>query len=429
MSLADIVDVQITATTATADRAGFGVPLIAAHHTQYADRVRTYTNLQGLVDDGFVTTSPTYLLAAALLSQNPRPKTFKVGRRALAPAHAYELTVTDATQGRVYTVTINGVAVTYTVGAAETPTTVATALELLIDAAGAWSSTSATSVITVSNVGGAALTFSGLNAELKLRETTADPGIATDLTAINAADADWYALLIDSNGEAEILAAAAWIEAQEKIFIASTADTLVTDAGTTTDVASDLETAAYARTALLYSVFPQAAAAWAGKLLPTDPGSETWAFKTLATVPYSSLTASQVTALDNKSANHYTRIAGNNLVRKGKVSAGEYIDVVRFRDWLKARIQERILNVLMNAAKLPYTDAGVDVVRSEIYAQLRQGIAVGGLAADPEPTVTAPKVADIDPADRANRLLPDVEFSATLAGAIHALEIRGTLSV
>jgi hypothetical protein len=42
--------------------------------------------------------------------------------------------------------------------------------------------------------------------------------------------------------------------------------------------------------------------------------------------------------------------------------------------------------------------------------------------------VTAPKVADIDPADRAARLLPDVQFSATLASAIHAVEITGSLT-
>jgi hypothetical protein len=41
----------------------------------------------------------------------------------------------------------------------------------------------------------------------------------------------------------------------------------------------------------------------------------------------------------------------------------------------------------------------------------------------------APKVKDVSSADRANRVLPDVTFSATLAGAIHAVEILGTISV
>jgi hypothetical protein len=52
----------------------------------------------------------------------------------------------------------------------------------------------------------------------------------------------------------------------------------------------------------------------------------------------------------------------------------------------------------------------------------------GFLAASPAPVVTVPKAADIAPTDRANRDLKGVEWSATVAGAVHAIEITGTLS-
>ena len=58
----------------------------------------------------------------------------------------------------------------------------------------------------------------------------------------------------------------------------------------------------------------------------------------------------------------------------------------------------------------------------------RHGL-TGVLAADPVPIVQAPLVADIDPADKAARILPDITFQATLAGAIHKLVITGVLSV
>jgi hypothetical protein len=79
--------------------------------------------------------------------------------------------------------------------------------------------------------------------------------------------------------------------------------------------------------------------------------------------------------------------------------------------------------------KIPYTDKGVDLVRCEIMAQLKEAITVGVLASQPEPTVHAPKVADIPDLDKSKRLLPNVSFSGTFAGAIHALKINGVVSL
>ena len=75
-----------------------------------------------------------------------------------------------------------------------------------------------------------------------------------------------------------------------------------------------------------------------------------------------------------------------------------------------------------------------NLIASEIYAVLQQGVAVGGLlpgdGADiPAPTVIVPKVADQDPLDRAARHFPGITASARLAGAIHSTEISVTLSV
>ncbi len=55
----------------------------------------------------------------------------------------------------------------------------------------------------------------------------------------------------------------------------------------------------------------------------------------------------------------------------------------------------------------------------------------GDQALDPEtePVITAPLVKDVSTIDRGNRLLPDVEFSARIAGAIHTFQIQGVLSI
>jgi hypothetical protein len=69
------------------------------------------------------------------------------------------------------------------------------------------------------------------------------------------------------------------------------------------------------------------------------------------------------------------------------------------------------------------------MIKSVLFAVLKDGIRAGGLSSDPAPEVTAPAVADVDSITKAGRILPDVKFTATLAGAIHNLEISGTLSV
>lgn len=75
------------------------------------------------------------------------------------------------------------------------------------------------------------------------------------------------------------------------------------------------------------------------------------------------------------------------------------------------------------------TDSGIASIKNVLKAQLQQGVDRGVLASDPAPVVTAPRAADVSPVDKANRLLPDVKFQATIAGAVHAVQIRGIVSL
>jgi hypothetical protein len=196
---------------------------------------------------------------------------------------------------------------------------------------------------------------------------------------------------------------------------------------------SDLKTAAYSRTAALYhrtfGGTEWAAAAWLAGRLTSTPGSDTWAFKTLAGISVDRLTQGEQTSITNKYGSYYVAIGGINNTYEGKSGSGEYMDTIRFVDWLYARIRERVIFVLSNNAKIPYTDSGVGIMKGAIEAVLLQGVQAGGLAADPAPVVIAPKVADVAAEDRIARLLPDVEFTAQLAGAIHRLEVTGTIAV
>lgn len=439
MSLDDIVQVNITAETTTPTRPGFGTPLILAYHTRWtSDRVREYSKLLEMTDDGFLVTDPAYIAASKVFSQNPRPKKIKIGRRTNAPIQTVDLTPINVTQGYVYNITIGGVTATYTNGASETVATVCTALAAAIEAlsnTALFSATaSATKVTVTTATAGDLLDYTAMPdaADLTFADVTADPGIVADLTACQAEDDDWYGLLLDSQSKAEVVAIAAAVETLTKLFVFNTSDTECFNAGSTTDVFATLKSSNYARTIGLFShkqSLAYSGAAWMGNRFPYDPGSDTWAYKTLKGITTDSLSSGRVNAILAKRANVYTEVAGVSITQAGKSFSGEWADVTRFIDWLKSEIQIRVFARLVNAQKIPYTDVGVDTIKSVIQGALDRGVQVGGLSGNPAPYVEAPAVADVDPTTKGARILPDVHFYGTLAGAIHTLEIQGTLSI
>lgn len=440
--LDQIIQVNITRNTTSPSQVGFGTPMLASYHTKYVDRVRTYTSLSSMEDDGFTSADPAYKMAADLLAQSPTVPNFKVGRLDNASAQTIDFTPSDTTEGLVYTIKVTGPGgaaslagetFSYTVAASDTVALICDGLVAAMAAnVGSWTVTdNATHITIAADNSGELFGFSDLNAELESKDNTPDPGLAADLGAILTADQDWYGFALDSNSEAQINAAAAWVEANERIFIAQSSDNDILVSLTTTDIASDLQTAAYDRTALFFHRGNQdyISAAFLGKALPPNPGTVTNAYKTLSSINVDSLTSSNLTVLDAKGANHYTRLAGVNITRYGIVSSGEYLDIIQGTDWLKARIQERIYGVLVNNGKVPYTTSGINLIRAEILAQLRIGVQRGFLAASPEPTCTVPAIGDVAAADKAQRLLQDVLFRATLAGAIHKVTVDGQLTL
>lgn len=75
--------------------------------------------------------------------------------------------------------------------------------------------------------------------------------------------------------------------------------------------------------------------------------------------------------------------------------------------------------------KVPYTDTGIAMVVSVMHKRLQDAVAQGLLASF---TISPPKVADIPDNDKANRVVPDIPFTAVLQGAVHTLTIRGYLT-
>jgi len=166
-------------------------------------------------------------------------------------------------------------------------------------------------------------------------------------------------------------------------------------------------------------------------------GSETWMYQQLYGYTAAQLTEAQKTALAEKNVFTYLQYAGTDVTIGGKVIGGEWADVIRFRDWLKKKIQTEVFNLFRLNSKVPYTDAGIGLVQGAIESCLAEGQVAGGIAPDETDddgnlvraySVTVPKASDLSEAERKSRKLSGVKWSAKLAGAIHLVEITGYLS-
>ena len=102
-------------------------------------------------------------------------------------------------------------------------------------------------------------------------------------------------------------------------------------------------------------------------------------------------------------------------------------------EFVKKTSQELALNIsefgasyasIFQSAK---RTAGAASLEASVRQTLAEGIQVGGLASDPEPVVTVPNVLSLSSAQRASRVLPNVTFTARLAGAIRAVNISGSV--
>ncbi len=442
MPLSDIVTVNITASTASPTRPGFGEPMIAAYVSPsiIPGRSLEFGSLTEMVTAGFTTADPAYLCASKVFSQNPRVKALKVGRRAHSFTSKVQLTTPTggitSSFNYVFTVGSTKFTVPGTGSANGDAAAIATAVASTVTNCVATNPSSPSANVLLTMTAGKLVNVKTDVANgLTLAETTTDAGgssgIADDLAAILAQDSAWYGLLLDSNSPAEVAAAAAWVEANgPRLFITNCADSAISGSGSS-DIASTLKTAAYVRTALLFSqteLLSYSGAAWMGNRFPFNPGSDTWAFKTLAGVSADNLSDAQIHNVIGKHASTYSALAGLNVTQGGWSAGGEFIDVTRFIDWLQSELQISLFGLLVNNAKIPFTDAGIDMVRSTILGVMQEGIDSGGLAARPAPVVTLPTAAAVGALDKAARNLPSVQFQATLAGAIHAITITGTVS-
>ncbi len=267
-----------------------------------------------------------------------------------------------------------------------------------------------------------------VGAAVKDKERLLNPEKFLETVKRAIGQAGWYGLALAGAEDTDISEVAGLIESTERLFAFSTREKK-----------NPLLGKDYMRTFGVYSESADeyAHVAWLAEGFSYDPGSETWAYKTLRGVTASGLSTREMRDLEEECLNYYIPCAGRNITRNGRTVGGEWIDVIRFRDWLKNRMQIRVFELFVANPKIPYLDTGITLVENQMRAALQEGQKAGGVAetefdVNGKPiegyTVTVPRAASLSSAQRASRTLRDCKFTARLAGAIHIAELKGNLT-
>ncbi len=263
------------------------------------------------------------------------------------------------------------------------------------------------------------------------------------IDALKDADkqADFHGVYVIAPTADDLSAVATWVEANEKLF----AYEFTTDENPLTDYAN------FARTMAMYSgsaeggVTPEynsyVALSWLAYNYAMTPGTETWANEPIAGFTPSAISAATKKSFKDACVNLLLRYANKVITIGGKVGADEWIDTIRFRDYLKNEIQMAAFNVFYVNDKVGFTDPGIAKIESAVNSVLlanqstetvERGIAPDSYDSDgnlvPGYTLTVPNASDFTEAQRATRVLTGIEWSARLTGAIHCAEINGVLT-
>lgn len=428
--ISDVVDVVVSSTQANFTKTGFGLPLIVSHNAAWTERTREYSSLIAVGLD-FATTTPEYLAAAILFGAARRPPKILIGRAANKPTMRWAITPT-VVNSATYKMKVNGTEVAYTADSSTSASEIALGLKALIDplALAITVSDQTTFMRVAANVAGAWFNLETSDPKLSLVMDHADPGIAADLAEIYLERSDWYALGTMYNSKAYVSAAAAWANPLKKMYLFQTQDSDVPNVaiGSATDVVTTLKALDYDHVDAIYSkgTGDFADMGWYSRVLPIVPGLETWKFKSLAGVPVGVYTDTQRTNMRAKNCNFYENTLGQPMTEEGYSVGGDWMDVIRYVDYLIQQIQLAELEPLAEEDKISFNDEGF----------LRMENLVGGVleseerrkVINPGWSTSVPKLADISSSDRTARYFDGVNFSAVYSGAIHKVKINGVLT-
>ena len=256
-------------------------------------------------------------------------------------------------------------------------------------------------------------------------------GSAVDALADEAlVGKDWRQLIVvnaDDTAASTVTSIAAAVEPLEgKLYFAG----LETDDDTTITVSG------IRRTVLFYcdatDAAPVPVAAFVGETAGRTAGSFTYKNLILTGIPAQELSDDEIDAIHEKGGITFLAKAGDNVTSEGKLAGGEYIDMLDVEDYIVQQLAYRTQKLLNNTAKVPYDNNGIALLET-VAIDVLQGAYNNGMIATnadgaPDFSVTYALREDTSEEDRSNRRYLGGSFHFALAGAIHKVEISGTIT-
>lgn len=475
--LSQIARVVIELSTASIAKASFGIPMIIGASTadvwKNADGSYSYTRIYTDIAAAVIDKLEDHFMVALkeAFSQSPRIERVMVGR--LVPSEASfqaDSTLADATTkkyptGTVFEMTINGVQVQYTSVANDTAKEVGHGLfqaatsNTTLTANYTFTEDTTNTATTIVKVA-PKVVAAGAPSMSSAQNVVVTPGsikpadIDMGLTLINAESGIWYGFAILDRTPAIVQAAADWAESAEtptgsagagtpKQFFTASGDAAIWTtpvSASATDILSVLSRKQYLRTTLVAhkkadEEYPEVA--WMAKVYTADPGSVIFGLKVLSTITPSVFTPGEQAIIWAKNGNTYEQYADNTyLINKGKTVSGEWVDIIRDRDWLIDYIQKSVASAMIRRKKIPYTNTGIQIIVNVLQGCLRYAQQIGVLAPDerngegetvPGFVISYPNAADVSADIKASRTLY-ISFVGLLAGAIQLTDIQGVLA-
>lgn len=262
----------------------------------------------------------------------------------------------------------------------------------------------------------------------------------TDAVTACSKEAKVYGMLATARTASDQIELAKFAEANDRLYVTATSDSQAGLATSTTDVLAQMKANNYLRTAMMYDPLATSQyvdAAWVGKMFSQQPGSENWANQRLASVTSATLDETVYKNIINKNGNTFEAFdEGVSITQQGITVGGEWIDVIRGRDWLNERIKTRCFSVMIDR-RIFGNDDGIQIIGNQLMLALSEGQSVGFIdkavvnsegKVSPGFTITLPTNASRSSNDRASRWLSGVKWTARLAGALNGVTISGTLN-
>lgn len=262
----------------------------------------------------------------------------------------------------------------------------------------------------------------------------------TDAVTACSKEAKVYGLVTTARNASDIVEIAKYVESHERLYVAASNDAQAGLSTSTTDILAQLKAGNYMRTALMYDPLASTQyvdAAWVAKMFAQQPGTENWANQRLAGVTSANLDETVYQNIIAKNGNTFEAFdEGISITQRGQTSGGEWIDVIRGRDWLNELIKTRCFSAMIDR-RVSGNDDGIIKIGNQLMSALSTAQAVGFIDKDmvdsdgnlaPAFKMTLPRNADRSANDRASRWLKGISWSARLGGALDGTEIFGTLN-